>query len=1138
MADEKTYLIRWTAWLGRAIGDASTLLADDFATDQLGLYLPPAVSQAPSVVAAVRRAEVASIKVSDGASELESVAASEDELQILAAILTFGAALVEFFVAIDDLIDAVEARITPANLPDPDHRATAQAFAETLAKKLADWVIASTITEYFPDVAFYLKLAGLLEWTKVDRDIGLTRGHIRKALRLDRFNALITDPVQHFQDTLGWGTSAFDPTGFFVLARQFFQPEDDIEVGVQAGEPFIRGCILVRRDSTVTPPGLFLALFGDFTADLDERRALSPEWDAVVRSNLRMSGGIAGRLQPPLTFSLTPQGSGAAITGELRGFVERNAAARPFDVIGGTGLLSISANNVSAGVGMRADWNTSTNTATFDPLLFADVDGLTLRIGSSEADSFIGSLLAAADIQGEFDLGLEWTASTGLRVTASGGIEIALPIHKQLGPIEIVTIYVSLRILPDGTLALELSTALNGRLGPLSAAVDRIGAEVDFRFASGTEGTFGPFDVDLHFKPPNGIGLSIDAGVIVGGGYLFIDEERGEYAGALELTFSNFLSLKAIGLISTKMPDGSSGFSLLIIITAEFGSGLQLGYGFTLLAVGGLLGLNRTMRFQALLDGVRSGAVEGVMFPRDIIANAPRIISDLRNFFPPQSGTFLIGPMAKLGWGTPTLISVSLGIIIQLPPGNIAILGVLKVVLPAEDAPVLKLQVNFVGAIEFDRKRIYFFAALFESRVVFLTIDGEMGLLVAWGDDANFVVSVGGFHPSFAPPPLPFPSPARISVSLINTSAARVRIEGYFAVTSNTVQFGARADMFFGFNSINVSGHLAFDALFQFSPFYFIITISASFSLKVFGRGLFSVRIRGSLEGPTPWRARGTGSISFFFFSIDADFDVTWGERETNILPPVSVLPLLKGELEKKENWRALLPASNNLLVTLRKLPEDETLVLHPVGVLRVAQRAVPLELKLDKVGNQKPSDVNRLTVAVSGGGLARKADALEQFAPAQFQNFSDSEKLSRPAYAKERAGLEISAAGAEMRSAKMVRRVVRYEEIILDNNFKRFARKYFDFTGSLFTFFLRGAAVTKSDLSYAAKQKLHLHETKVQVDEETYTVAFQSNNRAYSTQASFASEAGARDFLAQEVAKNPNLAQDLHVIPSYERAA
>src|SRR5262249_56687750 len=214
-------------------------------------------------------------------------------------------------------------------------------------------------------------------------------------------------------------------------------------------------------------------------------------------------------------------------------------------------------------------------------------------------------------------------------------------------------------------------------------------------------------------KPPTGVGLSIDAGVVSGGGYLSIDPDRGQYAGVLQLTIADFLSVTAIGLIETKMPDGSDGFSLLIIITADFGAGIQLGFGFTLLAVGGLLGLNRGMLFQPIMDGVRTNAISSVMFPQDVIANAPRIISDLQAFFPAQEGTFLIGPMAKIGWGEPTLVTLSLGVIIEIPPGDIAILGILKLALPADELAILVLQVNFAGAIEVDKQRIYFFASLF-----------------------------------------------------------------------------------------------------------------------------------------------------------------------------------------------------------------------------------------------------------------------------------------------------------------------------------------------------------------------------------------------------------------------------------------
>ena len=73
-------------------------------------------------------------------------------------------------------------------------------------------------------------------------------------------------------------------------------------------------------------------------------------------------------------------------------------------------------------------------------------------------------------------------------------------------------------------------------------------------------------------------------------------------------------------------------------------------------------------------------------------------------------------------------------------------------------------------------------------------------------------------------------------------------------------------------------------------------------------------------------------------------------------------MPVFLGEVSKQENWRALPPPSTNLLVTLRKL-DPALLVLHPFGALTVSQRALPLNLTLDKLGTQKPDDVNRVDI-------------------------------------------------------------------------------------------------------------------------------------------------------------------------------
>ena len=125
------------------------------------------------------------------------------------------------------------------------------------------------------------------------------------------------------------------------------------------------------------------------------------------------------------------------------------------------------------------------------------------------------------------------------------------------------------------------------------------------------------------------------------------------------------------------MPDGSPGFSLLILITAEF-TPIQLSFGFTLNGVGGLFGLNRTIFVDALADGIRTNAIKSILFPEDVIANITRIISDIKQFFPPQQDHFVVGPMAKLGWGTPSIITVELGLLLDLPNPMFAIVGVLQ----------------------------------------------------------------------------------------------------------------------------------------------------------------------------------------------------------------------------------------------------------------------------------------------------------------------------------------------------------------------------------------------------------------------------------------------------------------------------
>jgi len=295
-----------------------------------------------------------------------------------------------------------------------------------------------------------------------------------------------------------------------------------------------------------------------------------------------------------------------------------------------------------------------------------------------------------------------------------------------------------------------------------------------------------------------------------------------------------------------------------------------------------------------------------------------------------------------------------------------------------------------------------------------------------------------------------------------------------------------------------------------------------------------------ALSGPTPWHVHGTASISFLFFSVGIGVDFTWGDNRNTMLPPIAVMPVLSGEYGKQSNWKAVLPSGSNLLVALRQLSAAESaMVLHPVGTLQVSQRAVPIDLTLDKDGNQQPSDANYFTLDVTSGGLSKLHTLQEQFAPGQFKNMDDATKLSQPAYVPLDSGIELAAAGNAYASGTAITRNVRYELTVIDTKLRRVVNRFFTYVGSMFVHFLAGSSVTRAAFSSRTAGQEQPYKDHVTVGAETFAVALVSNNTVYSpAAASFTSQAAALDHLNRAVANDPTLSGTLHVLPQFEVAA
>jgi hypothetical protein len=299
--------------------------------------------------------------------------------------------------------------------------------------------------------------------------------------------------------------------------------------------------------------------------------------------------------------------------------------------------------------------------------------------------------------------------------------------------------------------------------------------------------------------------------------------------------------------------------------------------------------------------------------------------------------------------------------------------------------------------------------------------------------------SAGGYHPRFTPPPN-FPKLDRLAISLAMGDNPRLRLEAYFAITSNTAQVGAHLDAFASadlgkiIGKFTVAAWFSFDALFQFVPFAMIAELHAGATLKRNGDNLFNVTLDITLTGPEPWHAWGQATFELMGKHSIA-FDKTIGDAPPpRELPTVDLLPDLLAAVKNKDNWSAQLPSASSMLISLGQITSQNALA-HPLGTIGFHQRIVPLNVEISKVGNAAPAGARRFTVAVTLGGAAPHPSATplkDQFAAAQFFEMSDDEKLARPSFELMDAGLEFGA-GALAHSSAVSTTTLDYETSIVD---------------------------------------------------------------------------------------------------------
>jgi hypothetical protein len=911
-------------------------------------------------------------------------------------------------------------------------------------------------------------LLGWFELKRFEADPSIFQvAHLRHVVRWDRVPMLFSDPTKLLRETYGWGTSTFDPDVLVTriggvlqhlasevrrrelpaipLARlhggppptgqpqtQLFLPllgssgALDGEVGISlfglppttaAGPdgglglaPYATGATTLRIPLSST-----LSIGLSAQADLGSGLALvlRPGADPTMRTGLNEAqagaGGPGANLQLDLT-SATPQG------------------AEPMTLLAAAGA-TITATSIAIAAGAVVDGGGT------DATLLLQVKGGQLAF-TPDGLPFLEDALSSNGLVVKADLDLSWSHRRGVQLGGRAELQTSVTIGRQIGPVSIDVLEIGLTI--SDAVALATSVNASVAIGPVLLTVDRIGVQAA---VTPGRGNLGSADLAIQPVPPNGIGVVVDAPSVVGGGFLRFDPQKGQYSGVLQLEIAEKISVKAIGLLTTKAPDGGRGYSFIVILFVEGFTPIQLGLGFMLTGIGGLLAINRTCDEDVLREGIKNQTLNNILFPKDPIRNAPQIISTLNSVFPTKNGSYLFGPVVQICWGTPPLLTFDLGLVLEL--GNrtrLIVLGRIFAILPNEKLDLIRLQLNTVGILDFDQKTASIDAALYDSRLLGkFPLTGDMAMRLSWGATPQFALSIGGFHPAFKPPS-GFPSLERIAISLSDSDNFKLRCDAYLAITANTLQFGAHAELYAGAGGFSVQGQIGYDVLIQFDPFTFVADFEASVQLKHGSTNLFKVKVEGELSGPRPLHVKGRATFSIFWCDFSVGFDRNLISGAPPPPPsPVVVMEKLRAALDDPRNWGGQLAEGARRMVSVRGGQDANEIALHPLGRLSVKQTVVPLELEIARFGQTTPSGARTFkinTVTMNGNGVGFDPEQ-DFFSPASFLDLTDDEKLAAPSFELMKAGVSLGARGfvIPLNASDLIEdETIRYETIRIDD--------------------------------------------------------------------------------------------------------
>jgi hypothetical protein len=191
----------------------------------------------------------------------------------------------------------------------------------------------------------------------------------------------------------------------------------------------------------------------------------------------------------------------------------------------------------------------------------------------------------------------------------------------------------------------------------------------------------------------------------------------------------------------------------------------------------------------------------------------------------------------------------------------------------------------------------------------------------------QFVITLGGYHPAFTPPPY-FPTEPRLGFSWSVSDEVSVKGDAYFALTTSCVMAGGGLDVVFHSGNLRAWFTAHMDVLISWHPFFFLadigVGIGVSYKLDL---GFVSKTIEVSLGADlTLWGppTGGTVTVHLWVISFTVDIGAPQGGTSNTPLDPTGFAALLPAA-----DTLCTVVASSGLITTL---PPAPTAVGSPGG--------------------------------------------------------------------------------------------------------------------------------------------------------------------------------------------------------------